>query len=212
MDMIQIEDNNADLKSVVRFVSIAIISISIIIMVVFSAYIGVSIFVYATSNSTILRSSTNASSLEVLLVPLSNVSNKEMHFRVGFLQPNTDELQRHVDFNFIVLKDGKEVFSASNQTGQPQIPLYLYLHMIFRRQANIQLRFLYSEFCLTQSCQKRLSLGLNTEKLNYKGALFKFCFTMKMSVVIITTMDNLFLTSHTSLRCISKETQDSPLS
>jgi hypothetical protein len=124
MDMIQIEDNNADMKSVVRFVSIAIISISIIMMVVFPAYIGVSIFAYATINSTILKSSTNASSLEVLLVPLSNVSNEDMHFRVGFLQPNTNELQRHVDFNFIVIKDGKEVFRASNQTGQPQIPLH----------------------------------------------------------------------------------------
>ena len=47
-----------------------------------------------------------------------------MHFRIGFLQPNTDELQWHEDFNFIVLKDGKEVFRASNQTGQPNIPLH----------------------------------------------------------------------------------------
>lgn len=93
-------------------------------MIVFSAYNGTSILAYATSNSTVLRSSTNASSLDVLLVPLSNVSREEMHFRVGFLQPNTNELQRHVDFNLIVLKDGKEVFSASNQTGQPQIPLH----------------------------------------------------------------------------------------
>jgi hypothetical protein len=59
--------------------------------------------------------------------------------------------------------------------------------------------FLYSEFCLTQSYQKRLSLGLNTEKLNYKDVLFKFGFTMKMSV-LIAAMDNLFLTSHFSLQ------------
>ena len=124
IDMSKIENNNVDLKSVVRFVSIAIISMSIIMMLVFSAYIVVSIFAYATSNGTILRSSTNASSLEVLLVPLSNISNEEVRLRVGFLQPNTNELQRHVDFNLIVLKDGKEVFSASNQTGQPQIPLH----------------------------------------------------------------------------------------
>jgi hypothetical protein len=89
-------------------------------ILVFSAYNGA----YATSNSTILRSPTNASSLEVLLVPLSNVSREEMHFRVGFLQPNTAEFQRHVDFNFIIIKDGKEVFRASNQTGQPNIPLH----------------------------------------------------------------------------------------
>ena len=122
--MSKVENNNADLKNVFRFVSKAIISISTTIMLIFSAYNVVFIFAYATSNDTILRSQTNASSLEALLVPLSNVSGEEMHFRIGFLQPNTDELQRHVDFNFIVLKDGKEVFRASNQTGQPNIPLH----------------------------------------------------------------------------------------
>jgi hypothetical protein len=122
--MNQIGNNNNNSKSLLRFMPITIVSISIIMMIVFSAYNGTSILAYATSNSTVLRSSTNASSLDVLLVPLSNVSREEMHFRVGFLQPNTNELQRHVDFNLIVLKDGKEVFSASNQTGQPQIPLH----------------------------------------------------------------------------------------
>lgn len=124
MNMNQIGNNNNNSKSLLRFMPIIIVSISIIMMIVFSAYNGTFILAYATSNSTVLRSSTNASSLDVLLVPLSNVSRDEMHFRVGFLQPNTNELQRHVDFNFIVLKDGKEVFSASNQTGQPQIPLH----------------------------------------------------------------------------------------
>ncbi|MGH9983587.1 MAG: hypothetical protein ACRD8W_06480 [Nitrososphaeraceae archaeon] len=122
--MNQIGNNNNNSKSLLRFMSITIVSISIIMMIVFSAYNSTSISAYATSNSTVLRSSTNASSLDVLLVPLSNVSREEMHFRVGFLQPNTNELQRHVDFNLIVLKDSKEVFSASNQTGQPQIPLH----------------------------------------------------------------------------------------
>lgn len=93
-------------------------------VIVFSTYNGIFILTYATSNSTVIRSLTNASSLEVLLVPLSNVSREEMHFRVGFLQPNTNQLQRHVDFNFIIIKDGKEVFRASNQTGQSQIPLH----------------------------------------------------------------------------------------
>jgi hypothetical protein len=124
MNMNQIGNNNNNSKSLLRFMPITILTISIIMMIVFSAYNSTSILAYATSNSTVLRSSTNASSLDVLLVPLSNVSREEMHFRVGFLQPNTNELQRHVDFNLIVLKDGKKVFSASNQTGQPQIPLH----------------------------------------------------------------------------------------
>jgi hypothetical protein len=41
------------------------------------------------NDSTVLRSSTNASSLEVLLAPLSNISREEMHFKVGLLQPNS---------------------------------------------------------------------------------------------------------------------------
>ena len=110
---------NNNLKGFERFAPLVVISV--IMILVFSAYYGA----YAASNNnTVLRSLTNASSLEVLLVPVSNVSREEMHFRVGFLQPNTTELQRHVDFNFIVIKDGNEVFSASNQTGQPNIPLH----------------------------------------------------------------------------------------
>ncbi len=119
-----IGNNNNNLKYVVGFVPIVIISVSIIMLIIFSAYDGRSIIAYTMNDSTVLRSSTNASSLEVLLAPLSNVSREEMHFKVGFLQPNSNELQRHVDFNFIIMKGGKEVFRASNQTGQPNIPLH----------------------------------------------------------------------------------------
>lgn len=118
----QVGNNNINSKRLVKFMPIIIASI--IMVIVFSTYNGIFILTYATSNSTVIRSLTNASSLEVLLVPLSNVSREEMHFRVGFLQPNTNQLQRHVDFNFIIIKDGKEVFRASNQTGQSQIPLH----------------------------------------------------------------------------------------
>jgi len=124
INMNRIGNINNNVKSITRFMPITIVSISVIMMIVFSAYHGVSLSAYTTSNSTVLRNTTNASSLEVLLVPLSNVSREEMHFKVGFLQPNSTELQRHVDFNFIIVKDGKEVFSASNQTGQPHIPLH----------------------------------------------------------------------------------------
>lgn len=122
MNTNQVGNNNINSKRLVKFMLIIIASI--IMVIVFSTYNGISILTYATSNSTVIRSLTNASSLEVLLVPLSNVSREEMHFRVGFLQPNTNQLQRHVDFNFIIIKDGKEVFRASNQTGQSQIPLH----------------------------------------------------------------------------------------
>jgi hypothetical protein len=123
MNLIGNNNNYNNLKCVVKFVPV-VITVSIIMMIVFSAHNGGSVVAYAISDSTVLRSSTNASSLDVLLVPLSNISREEMHFKVGFLQPNTSDLQRHVDFNFIIINDGKEVFRASNQTGQPNIPLH----------------------------------------------------------------------------------------
>lgn len=79
---------------------------------------------FASDNSTIMRSLTNGSSLEVILAPLEGSPDDKMQFRVGFLQPKMNQLQEHVDFNFIIINDGKEVFSGSNQTGQPNIPLH----------------------------------------------------------------------------------------
>ena len=99
------------------------------------------------------------------------MSREEIHFKVGFLQPNTNELQRHVDFNFIIIKDGKEVFRASNQTGQPNIPLHSIPGTmdIPLFTENIQLKFLCLEFCLTQ--------GLDIRMLDYKYMLLKYGFT-----------------------------------
>ena len=87
MNLIGNNNNYKNLKCVVRFVPIVgeyivkiVITVSIIMMIIFSAHNGGSIVAYATSNSTVLRSSTNASSLDVLLVPLPNKSREEMHF------------------------------------------------------------------------------------------------------------------------------------
>jgi hypothetical protein len=49
------ENNNNNLKCVVGFVPIIIISVSITMMIIFSAHNGGSIVAYATSNSTVLR-------------------------------------------------------------------------------------------------------------------------------------------------------------
>jgi hypothetical protein len=73
---------NNNLKGFERFAPLVVILV--VMILVFSAYYGA----YAASNNnTVLRSLTNTSSLEVLLVPVSNVSREEMHFRVGFLIP-----------------------------------------------------------------------------------------------------------------------------
>ncbi|HEY7078113.1 MAG TPA: hypothetical protein VH500_00325, partial [Nitrososphaeraceae archaeon] len=47
-------------------------------------------------------------------------------FKVFFLKPHTNTIQQHVDYNFLISKDGEIVFQLSNETGQPQIPLHTY--------------------------------------------------------------------------------------
>ena len=49
-----------------------------------------------------------------------NVEGK-VNFRVSFLNPGTDTLHEHQDYDFRILKDGTEVFSAARQTGQALI-------------------------------------------------------------------------------------------
>jgi hypothetical protein len=70
--------------------------------------------------------STSRGSLEVKLeaIPYPIESNKDMEFKVSFLKPNSSILQDNVDFNFIILKDGKRVFQASNHTDRPSVLLH----------------------------------------------------------------------------------------
>ena len=75
----------------------------------------------------LLKNSTNADSLDVLLEPTPypvTVNSESTKFKVSFLNPNTSQLQDHVDFNVRIFKDNKQVFQATNQTGQPTVPLH----------------------------------------------------------------------------------------
>ena len=86
--------------------------------------------VYSLSNTHIQQqiwmNSTSRGSLEVKLeaIPYPIESNKDMEFKVSFLKPNSSILQDNVDFNFIILKDGKRVFQASNHTDRPSVLLH----------------------------------------------------------------------------------------
>jgi hypothetical protein len=74
-----------------------------------------------------LKRATNAGTLDVLLEPTPyppTVNSEIMRFKVSFLNPNSSQIQQHIDFNMRVFKDNKQVFQASNQTGQPSVPLH----------------------------------------------------------------------------------------
>jgi len=63
---------------------------------------------------------TSKGTLDVRVEPTWN-ENGSAAFRVSFLNPGTDTLHLHQDYDFRILKDGTEVFSAARQTGQALI-------------------------------------------------------------------------------------------
>jgi hypothetical protein len=77
-------------------------------------------------NTFISRNSTNGKSLDVSVEKLSIHSDPELKelFKVFFFRPHTNTIQQHVDYDFLILKDGKAVFQRSNETGEPQFPLH----------------------------------------------------------------------------------------
>lgn len=74
-----------------------------------------------------LNNSTSAGTLDVHLEPTPyplTINSEPIRFKVSFLKPNTSQVQDHVDFNMRIFKDNKQIFQATNQTGQPTVPLH----------------------------------------------------------------------------------------
>jgi hypothetical protein len=80
---------------------------------------------YAQTSSG-MRKSTSGGSLDVLLEPSPEpIGIKEpTKFKVTFLKRGTNEVQQHIDYDFIIVKGSKEVFKASTLAGQPNKPLH----------------------------------------------------------------------------------------
>jgi hypothetical protein len=92
---------------------------------------GSSIFLIALLLATILSITTGAvyaqdggmvkttskGTLSVRLEPVWS-DGGQAKFNVSFLNPGTDNLHQHQDYDFRILKDSQDVFSAANQTGQ----------------------------------------------------------------------------------------------
>src|SRR5919198_2175342 len=74
-----------------------------------------------------MRKSTSGRSLDVLLEPSPEAIGikNSTKFKITFLQKDTDEVQPHIDYDFIIVKGSKEeVFKASALAGQPNKPLH----------------------------------------------------------------------------------------
>src|SRR4249920_2838092 len=72
-----------------------------------------------TSSNT--KAATNGTSVDIDLQikPFPVTKNVDTQFMITFLQPSTQSVQVHVDYDFAISKMNKEVFRASSKTGQP---------------------------------------------------------------------------------------------
>src|SRR5688572_6264823 len=84
------------------------------------AIFGVATSAYAQEGG--MTATTSKGTLDIKLEPTFDPDDPhKATFRVSFLNPDTDTLHEHQDYDFRILKDGTEVFSAARQTGQALI-------------------------------------------------------------------------------------------
>lgn len=64
-----------------------------------------------------MMQTTSKGTLDIRLAPTWNEGGQAT-FTVSFLNPGTDTLHEHQDYDFRILRGGQQVFSAAGQTGQ----------------------------------------------------------------------------------------------
>jgi hypothetical protein len=64
-----------------------------------------------------MAQTTSKGTLDIRLAPTWNEGG-QAEFTVSFLNPGTDTLHEHQDYDFRILQGGQQVFSAASQTGQ----------------------------------------------------------------------------------------------
>ncbi len=85
-------------------------------------FIGGSTFTdsFGVTNTNSIQSTTGKS-LDVKISPSPSqvLNTTEVKFKVDFLEPNTNKIQVHIDYDFQILNNGEELFSAAKQISQP---------------------------------------------------------------------------------------------
>ncbi len=116
-----------------KILSIAAMLIVIIVTILFTSptidVVSNAVLAQNTSNSaSSLTKLTDGGSITVKLEPSPNPikSNEQTQLKVSFFKPNTEEIQPHIDYDMIINESttNKTIFQASNQTGQPGIPVH----------------------------------------------------------------------------------------
>ena len=79
-----------------------------------------------SSPSAGMKKTTSGGTLDVVLQPSPQPigHTAPTSFKVTFLQKGTDKVQPHIDYDFTITNNGKQVFQASQLAGQPGKPLH----------------------------------------------------------------------------------------
>jgi len=96
-------------------------------MVVMS-FIGVSVCLIQGSNASPLSTPTDKGSINIRFEPSPSQikSNELAQMKISFMQPTSEKIQPHIDYDLLITDNStnKLIFQASNQTGQPGLPLH----------------------------------------------------------------------------------------
>ena len=132
-------------------------------------FIGGSTFTdsFGVTNPNLIQP-TSGGSLDVSISPSPEVinTNEEVKFKVDFLEPGNDKIQVHVDYDFQILNNGDEIFSAAKQISQP---------LLHTAEGSVTIPFTFSSpgvYSINIPV-----LGINFIPLNPESA--KFAFTVK---------------------------------
>jgi len=111
-----------------------------------------------------LFQSTTGGSLDVNITSPEVINkDKEVKFKINFFEPTTDQIQVHVDYDFQVLDNGKEIFSAAKQINQP---------LLHTAEGSVTIPFMFSSSGVYSI--KIPVLGINFIPINPEYAEFKF--------------------------------------
>jgi hypothetical protein len=90
-------------------------SIFLIALLLAAIFSITTVVVYAQDSG--MLQATSKGTLGIRLEPVWS-GGGQASFKVSFLNPGTNTVHQHQDYDLRILKDGQQVFSAANQTGQ----------------------------------------------------------------------------------------------
>jgi hypothetical protein len=111
-----------------------------------------------------LVQSTTDGSLDVNISPPEIINtNDEVKFKINFFEPGTNKIQVHVDYDFQILNNGEEIFSAAKQISQP---------LLHTAEGSVTIPFTFSspgDYSINIPV-----LGINFVPINPESAKFEF--------------------------------------